>query len=367
MSERDSKEEKDDKDKLTIDIKIKQDFSKMFTEENEQLEKLLNKMEMSSYDDKKDFVNYIKELIKYIEKDEELAKLFNLDELYNDLLYHFYKDQEGKKIKKTFYNQFQLKRFPKLKDIFNHFTIYLEPTKNNIQNIMNIINEAESNNNIDNIINIKNKIQKKSLKETSKLSILSSKNVIKNEGELQENMPSEDNDKINLRYISKLPNNNRIFKAIGTGSSQKDTSFSELEFMGGGKIDEDDILDNQVEKKEKKVIRKKVNSIEENIVNKLYSPFLEKTGYLRKLNNNMKGIKTMTTYNCKANHTLKKRTEEVDIVTHQMLIYNNPLINPNKLAKPTYNSLLKLAISAQNMYKSDKRFKSTFTPKYKEI
>ena len=369
MSEKDSKDNKEDKNELTTDIKIDQDFIKIFTEENEQLEKLLKKMEESISNDKKDFVNYIKELINYIEKDEELTKLFNLDELNNDLLYHFYKDEEGKKIKKTFYNQFQLKRFPKLKDIFNHFTIYLGPTINNINNIINIINEiAEGNNNMDNIMNIRNNIfQKKSLKEASKLSILSSKNVNKNLSEEQENIPSEDNEKINLRYISKLQNSNKVFKGIGTGSSQKDTSFSELEFMSGGKIDEDDILDNQVEKKEKKIVRKKVNSIEENIVNKLYSPFLEKTGYLRKLNKNMKGIKSMTTYNCKANHTLKKKNGEVDVVTHQMLIYNNPLINPNKLAKPTYNSLVKLAISTQNMYKNDKRFKSTFTPKYKEI
>ena len=134
--------------------------------------------------------------------------------------------------------------------------------------------------------------------------------------------------------------------------------------MGGGKIDEDDILDNQVEKKEKKVVRKRVNSIEENIVNKLYSPFLEKTYYLRKLNKNMKGIKSMTTYNCKANHTLKKITGEVDITTHQMLVYNNPLINPNKLANSTYNSLVKLAINTQKMNKNEKRFKSSFTPKY---
>ena len=58
-------------------------------------------MEESISNDKKDFVNYIKELINYIEKDEELTKLFNLDELNNDLLYHFYKDEEGKKNKKN--------------------------------------------------------------------------------------------------------------------------------------------------------------------------------------------------------------------------------------------------------------------------
>ena len=182
--------------------------------------------------------------------------------------------------------------------------------------------------------------------------------------EQQENIPNEMNEKLNLRYTSSMQNS-RIFQGFGSGLSQKETSFSELEFMGGGKIDEDDILDNQVEKKEKKIVRKRVNSIEENIVNKLYSPFLEKTWYLRKLNKNMKGIKSMTSYNCKANHTLRKRTGEVDIITHQMMIYNNPLINPNKLANPTYNSLVSLAISAQNRFKKDKRYKSTFTPKYK--
>ena len=59
--------------------------------------------------------------------------------------------------------------------------------------------------------------------------------------------------------------------------SRKDTSYSELEFMSGGRIDQDDILDNQVEKKQKKIVKNRANSIEENIVNKLYSPFLEKT------------------------------------------------------------------------------------------
>jgi hypothetical protein len=212
----------------------------------------------------------------------------------------------------------------------------------------------ENNNNLDDIINIKNNKFQKKLKETSKLSILSSKNLIKTEQ--QENINNEMNEKLNLRYISPMQRS-KIFQGFGTGTSQKDTSYSELEFMRGGKIDEDDILDNQVEKKQKKIVRKRVNSIEENIVNKLYSPFLEKTWYLRKLNQNMKGIKSMTTYNCKANHTLRKRTGEVDIITHQMLIYNNPLINPNKLSNPTYNSLVKLAISTQNKYKKEKDFK----------
>ena len=362
MSDMESKENKEEKNEAPpSEYKVDPEFSKMFIEENDKLEKLLKKMILDIPNDKKNLVNYIKQLIEFAQNDEELKNIFNLDELNNDLLYHFYKDPEGNKIKTTFYNQFQLKRFPKLKDTFNHFTIFREQTINHIKQINKIINDTENNNNLVNLINIKNnKFTKKPKDISSKLSLISSKTIARNIGEYQENLSNEINEKNNLRYMEK----SRIFQGIGRdNTSQKDTSYSELEFMGGGKIDEDDILDNQVEKKEKKIVRKRVNSIEENIVNKLYSPFLEKTGYLRKLNKNMKGIKSMTTYNCKANHTLRKRTGEVDIITHQMLVYNNPLINPNKLANPTYNSLVKLAISTQNMYKNEKKFKSAFSPK----
>jgi hypothetical protein len=98
-----------------LEIKIDPEFTKIFTEENAKLEKFLKKMEENISNDKKDLVNYIKELIKYTQDYEELKDIFNLSELKNDLLYPFYKDSEGKKIKTTFYNQFKLKRFPKLK------------------------------------------------------------------------------------------------------------------------------------------------------------------------------------------------------------------------------------------------------------
>ena len=361
-NENESKDNVEEKNENLPEIKIDQNFTKMIIRENKKLEKLLAAMEESIPKDKKTLVNYIKGLIDYTQENEELKKIFDLNELNSDLLYHFYKDPEGKKLKSTFYKQFELKRFPKLKDTFNHFTIFIEPTINHIKQIIKIINEAEKNNNLTNLINIKNIKFPKKLKD-SKTNIRNSKGSLINLNNNQDNLSNEKDEEINLRYISALKSH-RVFDGIGTGWSQKDTSYSELEFMGGGKIDEDDILDNQVEKKEKKIVKKRANSIEENIVNKLYSPFLEKTYYLRKLNKNMKGIKSMTTYNCKANHTLKKRTGEVDIITHQMLIYNNPLINPNKLANPTYNSLVNLAISTQNTYKNEKRFKSTFTPKY---
>ena len=362
-NENEQKEDKEEKNETNSEnssstkIKVDPNFTEIFVEENNKLENLLKIMDEEVINNKKNFVNYLKDLINYSQKDKELKNIFNLDELNNDLLYNFYKDKEGNKIKKTFYNQFQLKRFPELKKIFNHFTEYIEPTIRHIKEIIKIINDTENNSNIQTMISLKKSRLLLKRKETGKFNFYNAAST-----------PLNNNEESNLRYGSYLmKSRTAIDFGISARSSQKDTPFSELEFMSGGKIDEDDMADNEIEKKEKIIIRKKVNSKEENIVNKLYSPFLEKTYYLRQLNTNMKGIKSMTTYDCKANHTLRKRNGEVDIITHQMMIYNNPLINPNKLANPTYNSLVQLAISNRNLHKKDKRFRSTFNLKSKEI
>ena len=39
-----------------------------------------------------------------------------------------------------------------------------------------------------------------------------------------------------------------------------------------------------------------------------------------------------------------------------MYIYNNPLINPDKLANQTYNSLVGLAVKKYHKYKYEKNF-----------
>ena len=355
--DKDEKNETNSENSSSTKIKVDPNFTEIFVKENNKLEKLLKLMNEEVINNKKNFVNYLKDLINYSQKDEELKNIFNLDELNNDLLYHFYKDKEGNKIKKTFYNQFQLKRFPELKKIFNHFTEYVKPTIGHINKIIKIIKDTEDNSNIRTMISIKKNRLLLKRKETEKFNFYNADNI-----------SLESKEKPNSRYGSNLAKSRSVIDfGMGTTSSQKDTSFSELEFMGGGKMDEDDLVDNEIEKKEKKIIRKKANSQEENIVNRLYSPFLQKTYYLKKLHTNMKGIKSMTTYDCKANHVLKKRNGEVDIITHQMMIYNNPLINSNKLANPTYNSLVQLAINNQNLHKKDKRFRSTFNRKSKHI
>ena len=340
-------------------------FLKMIIKEKQQLEELIKTMTEKNVIEKKDLVNYIKDLIDISQTNEELKDIFDLIELNNNLLYPFYKDNNHNKIKTSFYKQFELKRLPILKDTFNHFTTYKEPTIDNINQIIAIIHDIEKN--LNNLINMKNhRLFLKRSRDFSKISALSRKNSNNNLDNNLDNLSNynDNNDKIYLNCNSPS-HKKRAFEGfgVGTGMSEKDTSYSELEFMSGGKVDEDDILDNEVDKKEKRILKRKINSIEENIVKKLYSPIIEKTYYLRQLNKNMKGIKSMTTNNCLISHTLRKRTKQIDILTDQMLLYNNPRINPNKLSNSTYNSLINLAISTKNFHKKEKRYKFTFTPK----
>ena len=323
-----------------------QEYIKIMAEENNILNELIQKMNKKTTKDENNFVNYLKNLINYSQSEEELKKLFNENELNNDLLYNFYQDLETKKIKELFYKQFKLKNFPELDTEFNHFTSLSEETINNIKNLINIVNKLEKSEDINKLLSSKIRKIKKRMREITKINSLTSIFNKKN---------AKDMEKIdNLRYAQK----NRIFNGFKTVSlsNQKDTSFSELEFMSGGKVDEDDIPDNYTKKKIKRIKKKKFNSIEENIINKLYSPFLQKTSYLRKLNQNIKGIKSMTTLNSQLNHTLRKRKGEIDGLTYQMYVYNNPLVNPDKLANQTYNSLVGLALRKHNKYKYDKNF-----------
>ena len=67
---------------------------------------------------------------------------------------------------------------------------------------------------------------------------------------------STTNKNINFRDTQK---NNNILDGFNTisHSSQKDTLYSELEFMTKGKIDEDDILDNNTKKRLTKIKKRR--------------------------------------------------------------------------------------------------------------
>lgn len=334
------------KENINENTNLMKDYIKIISEEQNELNEIVQKINEKKNNDKYNLINYIKELINYSQKEEELKKIFDINELNTDLLYNFYKDIETKRVKNLFYNQFKLKNFPQLDIEFNYFISISEDSIKHLEKIKDIINNIEKNEKLNMIISQRGIKTKKRTREMTKLIAINTINKNQNIKELG---------KINnLRYTRK----SRIFNGFKTISlsTQKDTSYSELEFMTGGKIDEDDIPDNYAKKRKKKIKIKKASSIEEKIVNKLYSPFLKQTSYLRKLNKNMKGIKSMTTLNCQTNHTLKKRKSEVDILTHQMYIYNNPLINPDKLANQTYNSLVGLAVKKYHKYKYDKNF-----------
>ena len=337
------------KEKIEDNKKSIQDFLNNISQEEKELEDLINKMSHKNINDRYNLLNYIENLINYAQTQEELKQIFDINELNTDLLHKFYKDLQTKKIRSLFYKQFKIKKFPQLETEFNHFATISEDTIKHVKNIANIIEEIEKNDKI----NVLLSHRASKVKKRRDLTKLNSFGTTVNKTILPQNL--KDSGKIdNLRYGQK----NRVFNGFKTISlsSQKDTSYSELEFMEGGNIDEDDIPDNYTKKKVKIVKKRKFNSIEENIVNKLYSPFLKKTSYLRKLNKNMKGIKSMTTLNCQVNHTIRKRKSEVDILTHQMYIYNNPLVNPDKLANQTYNSLVGLAVRKHNKYRYDKNF-----------
>ena len=335
------------KENINENADLMNEYIKVISEEQNELRELIKRMSVRNSKDKYDLINYIKNLINYSQKEEDLKKMFDINELNTDLLYNFYKDLETEKIKSIFYKQFKLKNFPQLEEEFNYFVSISEDSIKQIEKLKEIINNIENNEALNMIMSHKGLKLKRKIREMTKYILINATNTNKSQNQKEVGKIN------NLRYARK----SRIFNGFKSSlSTQKDSSFSELEFMSNGKIDEDDIPDNYTKKRPKKIRIKRANSIEENIVNKLYSPFLKKTSYLRKLNKNMKGIKSMTTLNCQTNHTLKKKKGEVDILTHQMYIYNNPLINPDKLANQTYNSLVGLTVSKYNKYKYDKNF-----------
>jgi hypothetical protein len=146
-------------------------------------------------------------------------------------------------------------------------------------------------------------------------------------------------------------NNKQLKKYRRLSSSKSEINNDELCF------DEEDIdsFDTQSTKKKIKRLRKKVKSIDEKIINKLYTPFLEKTIYLRKLNQNIPEIKQMTSSSSKTNYELRKMINDVDAISYQMKIYNNPNLDPNKLSKYTYDSLVKVMVNNNSITKNNQK------------
>lgn len=134
--------------------------------------------------------------------------------------------------------------------------------------------------------------------------------------------------------------------------------------------DKETSSDTETVKKEEKIFKRKINFIERNIVNNLYRPTFEKSDYLRKLNSNMKNIKNMTLNYSKFNFIMNKKRNEIDLIGHQMLLYNNPQLHPDELSSPIYNNINSLMINRKVFdikNNNEKRFRSTFTSRRHKI
>ena len=278
-----------------------------------------------SYDYKL-LLQYINDLKQYVDKDENIQKYINLFELKLFLLDKFYKNGDNpnnKKIDKLFIKRFISKKTPNFNNYFNHFNKLLMPVMTNIKSLCELINDDSNKKYLDSIIQNKIEVIQK-LGSNKKIINQQSENISKNETIEKEVKQKKDNS-----YKRLSSSNSEIYKNDELCYDKEET----------------DSFETQSTKKKVVKVRKKVKSIDEKVINKLYTPFLEKTVYLRKLNPNIPGIKQMTSNNSKANFEIKKMINDVDTISHQMKIYNNPFLDPNKLSKTTYRSLVKLMLN----------------------
>jgi hypothetical protein len=125
--------------------------------------------------------------------------------------------------------------------------------------------------------------------------------------------------------------------------------------------DRDTSLESESIQKEEKLIKRKINYIEKDVLNHLYKPTFEKSDYLRKLNRNMKMIKNMTFNYSRYNFIMKQKKKEINLIGQQMLIFNNPKLHVNELSKILYNDINNIMMNKRklNNFKSfDKKFRS---------
>ena len=124
--------------------------------------------------------------------------------------------------------------------------------------------------------------------------------------------------------------------------------------------DKDTSLDTKSVRNEEKVFKNRFNNIEKKIMNHLYQLSLEKTVYLRRLNLEMKNIKNLTLSNSKYNFFMNQKKSEIDLMSKQMLVYNNPGLHPNELTNKMYNNINSLMIQRSRLNTNyGKRLKST--------
>lgn len=301
-----------------------------FIETFKKLAEYQKNKELNISKDYKLLLQYIKSLIHYIEDKPENEFKLDIKDVKTNLLNRFYKEGENQnqKIDKLFVRRFLSKKSPNFNNIFNNFTLLLNPTIDNIKSIYNLINNESNKKYLDD--SVKNKVDiSQKISSTKKIyqPLTNSENISKNE--------TADNE-IRFKSINK-------YRRLSSSKSEINKN-EELCY------DEEDIDSSDTQSTKKKIIkiRKKVKSIDEKVIKQLYTPFLEKTVYLRKLNPNILGIKQMTSNSSKHNFEIKKMINDVDKISYQMKVYNNPFLDPNKLSDNTYNSIVRLMLNDSN-------------------
>ena len=297
-----------------------------FIQTYKKLDEFQKNKEVIIGDDYKLLIQYIKNLIKYCRDKNDV--LTNED--FSDINKNLVERLCSQKLDKVFMKRFLAKKPPNFNNVFTHFISLSDQVMENIKEIYDLINSKENEKYLEeNTISYKVNDEDFHLfspKRTSQASI-------------------NNNESQSLEMRSSKAKSKRKYKKI---TSAKSMNIKSNNIIGIDKfkelcIDEEDKETVETQATKKVIIKKKkrIRSIDDKVVNKLYTPFLQKTFYLRKLNPNIPGIKQMTTNCSKAYHNIKKMIGEVDVISHQMKIYNNPHLDTNKLCDNTYNSLVK--------------------------
>ena len=323
-------------------------LSEFFNSIEKEKEKIIEFKKINIEETKSDsssFIDYIKKLIDY-NKNNLYSKIDEKD-LENKLLKSFFYQEEdinNNKINELSFNQFvSSDKISNQYDIFYHFYTMSDQTMDIIKSIISLIKNNEE---------LINKYEAKKLSSDK-----SSKSILSNQNSLLASIFSSTKAKLKASSM-----NNKKFKLVNKQSIYDKEKNDEYDSVWVE--DKDTSLETKSIKNEEKMFKKKFNHIENNIMNHLYKPSFDKTTYLRQLNLEMKNIKNLTFNNSRYNFVMNQKKNEINLMSQQMMLYNNPGIHPNDLSIPMYNNINELMIKKRQLSgKLGKRLKSTIMKK----
>ena len=273
---------------------------------------------------------YIEQLCKYYEENDYLRQELYLEiDKMKDILINDNFDKDEKNIINKLFNESLIKyNISNKYSIFNYFSNFSSQIIDNIKLIVDFLNDYENNS------VIFQELEKNSNNSTN--DNIQEKTVFKKIKALRDDKNLKKKEKLK---INGSQNNTSDFHSIKSGEYENS----------------DSSMDTEINVEEKKKITKKLYSTGTKITNRLYTPFLEKTFFIRKLNKNMNDIKAETLKDSRTNFALAKKMREEKIISSQMLIYNNPNININNLSLPIYKELNSLIIRAKKIKETQKK------------